>query len=1374
MKSACLLVIACYVQMWLLCAQPVVPLTALGIENGMSNNSVTSIYQDRRGFMWVGTNDGLNRYDGYSFKIFRNTFGDSTSLLSNRINCITADKSERLWIGTKEGLCVYRQDSAVFRLPQYRDKTTDKLLPFNIIISDIKVRTDNSVYVATAGRGLVVFDPGKREGRQILLKDRGITTGRYNVQAIAGENMAAAWLFVTGRGLCVYRGDNVWVIDSSLRYANSMVLDQNGALWIGAESGLHRFDIRTGKYTNVYNEASGALNSNVVMSVYLDRDQQLWVQTDGGGIALLNPATGVWNKAGSNALNTGLSSTAMTVVYQDREGRMWIGSLRGGIHVYDNNKLVFVNRGRDADPSKGPVSDFILSFYEDRDNNIWVGTDGSGLSVWNRQANRFTHMSHSAAPGSLGNNFVTGITGDKDGGIWVGTFGGGVNRYRGNGSFEYYGLFNGNAEDKNVWLVYQDKDRNVWAGTVRNGRLYRLDRALNRFVLFDNAIYDVLVLYEDKAGQLWAGNFNELIRIDKAGKKHTRYVIGKPVRALMEDASNNLWVGTEGGGLLLFDRKSGTVKERLTEKEGLSNNSVLNILADQKQHLWIATYDGIGEFDPATRVFKNYYQADGLPGNEWNYNAALRLRSGELLFGGINGFTVLNPERMNERTAEPPVYLTGMQVNGKSVDGNAGTLKLSYNDASLSFDYVALEYTVPGKIQYAYYLEGWDKDWNYVHKRRSGNYSHLTEGTYRLLVKATNGAGEWGKETQVLEIVVLPPWFRSWWAYLLYMLVLSGGVYLVHTYKKRQERLKYEVQVEKINARNERERAQKEILISEKERQIADSKRQISEQEKEIALKEREINEKRVSFFTNIAHEFRSPLTLIINPVQSLLETEDTDAIRDELQVVQRNAKRMLGLVDQLLLFRKAESEAGSLAVSRICVTGLCREVYQYFVQEAKSKKLEYVFETAAEKPDQELYGDREKIEVSLYNLISNALKYTPPGGRVVVSVKEEGGEIQLSVQDTGYGFSQEIGARIFDKFYRAEGNDITSKPGFGIGLYLVKYFTELQHGHVVWQSEPGKGSCFALCFRTGSSHFSAADMVQETAPAPAAALLADKPQTAVKASAKQVALPALASGKPVMLVVDDDAEMRRYIQDMFAAECITYEAENGTIAFEMARQLVPDIIVSDIVMPGISGVTLCKMIRAERSLAHIPLLLLTATSSADTQLQSAEGGADDYVVKPFSADLLRARVGVLLRNRSQVQQYLFDEVTHQVSNSRISAEDKALIERCAAIVEDHLDDASFTIEVLAKEMGMSTSNLYKKIKAATHYSSNGFVRFIRLRKAAMLLIDSQLNINEIAFVVGISDIKYFREQFHRQFGVNPSEYMKKYRRSLGRSFKMQ
>ncbi|MDR6340631.1 signal transduction histidine kinase/ligand-binding sensor domain-containing protein/DNA-binding response OmpR family regulator [Filimonas zeae] len=1372
MKNACLLLVGYCLQTLLLYAQPGVPLTELGIENGMSNNSVTSIYQDRRGFIWIGTNDGLNRYDGYAFKIFRNTFGDSTSLLSNRINCITADKSERLWIGTKEGLCVYRQDSALFRLPKYRDKLSNQLLPFNIIISDIKVRTDNAVYVATAGRGLVVFDNGRKEGRQVLLKERNKTTGKYNVQAIAGENMAAAWLFVTGQGLCVYKGDNVLVVDSSLRYANSMVLDRNGSLWIGAENGLHRFDIRTGRYTAFYNEASGVLNSNVVMSVFLDKDQQLWVQTDGGGIAILDPATGIWNKGRSDTLNAGLSSRAMTVVQQDREGRMWIGSLRGGIHLWDNNKPVFVNKSHDPDASKGPVSDFMLSFYEDAEKNIWVGTDGNGISIWNRQTNRFSHMSHSAAPGSLGANFVTGITGDKEGNIWVGTFGGGVNRYRGNGRFEYYPLYNSEAEDKNVWRIYQDKDGDVWASTVRNGRLYLLDKTLNRFVLFDRFIYDVIALYEDKAGQLWAGNFNELIRIEKKAKKYTRYVIGKPVRAMAEDANNDLWVGTEGGGLLLFDRKSGTIKERLTEKEGLSNNAVLNILTDHAQHFWIATYNGIGEFDPVTRVFTNYYQADGLPGNEWNYNAALKLHNGELLFGGINGFTVLNPEQMKERTAEAPVYLTGMQVNGSPLDGFRGSLTLPFHQATIAFDYVALEYSVPGKIQYAYYLEGWDKDWNYVHKRRSGNYSHLTEGTYRLLVKATNGAGEWGKETQVLEIVVLPPWYRSWWAYMLYVLVVSGGIYLVHTYKKRQEWLKYEVQVEKINARNERERAQKEILIAEKERQIADNQRQISEQEKELALKEREINEKRVSFFTNIAHEFRSPLTLIINPVQSLLNTEDSEGIRDELQVVQRNAKRMLGLVDQLLLFRKAESEAGSLAVSRISVIDLCREVYQYFVHEARSKKLEYVFEAVGEKP--ELYADREKIEVSLYNLISNALKYTPAGGRVVVAVREEGGYICLSVQDTGYGFTPEIGARIFDKFYRAEGNDITSKPGFGIGLYLVKYFTELQHGRVTWQSESGKGSCFTLSFLTGKEHFAAADMVVETTPVTAAAVLPEKPQPVAKASAKQAALPALASSKPVMLVVDDDAEMRRYIQDMFAEECITYEAENGTIGFEMARQLVPDIIVSDIVMPGISGVTFCKMIRAERSLAHIPLLLLTATSSADTQLQSAEGGADDYVIKPFSAELLRARVGVLLRNRSQVQQYLFDEVTHHINNGRISAEDKALIERCAAIIEEHLDDAGFTIEVLAKEMGMSTSNLYKKIKAATNYSTNGFVRFVRLRKAAMLLIDSHLNINEIAFVVGISDIKYFREQFHRQFGVNPSEYMKKYRRSLGRHFKMQ
>lgn len=1355
-------------------AQHTVPLSFIGIEKGLSNNSVTSIYQDKRGFMWIGTNDGLNRFDGYAFKIFRNTFGDSSSLLSNRINCVVADKSEQLWIGTKEGLCIYRQDSAFFYLPKYRDVLNGQQAPFNIIISDIKVKTDNTVYVATAGRGLVVFAPGKREGRQLLLKENGKpASNHYNVQAIAGENSEATYLFVLGRGICLYRGDSVTVVNNTIRYANSMTPDQYGSLWLGTEDGLHRFDIRTNSYTAVYNETNKTLTGNVVTNVYADRDKQLWVQTDGGGLNILNPATGVFDKERAARINALLSSTAMTVVQQDREGRMWIGTLRGGINVLDPNKLIFENKAHDPDASKGPASDFILSFYEDADKNIWVGTDGNGISIWNRSTNRFSHISYSGDRGSIGNNFVSGITGDYNRDIWVGTFGGGVNKYKGGGHFEYYPLFNeDNTEDKNVWLLYEDRQHNLWAGTVRNGRLYTLDRTANRFVLFDNSIYDVIALHEDKSGQLWAGNFNDLIRVDKKNKKHTRYQIGKPVRAIAEDNTGNLWIGTEGGGLVLFDSRKGKIKERLTESDGLTNNAILNILVDNAGHLWMSTFNGISEFDPVTRVFKNYYQADGLPGNEFNYNAAARLSNGQLLFGGIKGFTLFQPEMVTDRTTEPPVYLTGMLVDGVPYDKMVTTLTLPYNKSGISFDYVALEYSMPGKISYAYFLEGWDKDWNYVHKRRTGNYSHLREGTYRLLVKATNGAGVWGKETQVLEITIRPPWYRTWWALSLYLLLLSAVIYLVHTYKKRQERLKYEIQVEKINTRNERERAQKEKLIAEKERQIADNERHISEKEKEIALKEREINEKRVSFFTNIAHEFRSPLTLIINPVRSLLANSELPEITGDLNIIQRNARRLLGLVDQLLLFRKAESEADKLKVSRLAVTMLCREVYMYFVHEAKAKKLDYIFEGGDD--SLVLYADREKVEISLYNLISNALKYTPEGGRVVVAVKEEDKKIQLLVKDTGYGFSEEIGQRIFDKFYRAEGNDITSKPGFGIGLYLVKYFTELQHGTVSWQSEPGKGSAFVLHYQKGKAHFSEADHAAEM-PKEEEVRSAFQPETAVLKvpEARPAQLSVLTSSKPVMLVIDDDAEMRKYVQDMFRDEFITREAENGTTGFELAKQLVPDVIISDIMMPGVSGVTLCKMIRAERSLAHIPVLLLTATSSQETQLQSAEGGADDYLIKPFSIELLKARIAALLRNRSQVQQYLYDEVTQKINNPKISAEDKAMMDRCAAIIEEHLDDPKFTIDVLAKEMSMSTSNLYKKIKAASGYSTNNFIRFVRLRKAAVLLIESNLNINEIAFVVGISDIKYFREQFHKLFGVNPSEYMKKYRRSFGKNFSL-
>jgi streptogramin lyase len=611
----------------------------------------------------------------------------------------------------------------------------------------------------------------------------------------------------------------------------------------------------------------------------------LWVATDGGGINILNIATGVINHLVPDQYKKSLTSASVYAIYEDKESRKWIGTLRGGINIIDLQKNKFKTIAHDPYNKNSLINNFVLSFCEDTDGSIWIGTDGGGLSYWDRAKNTYTNYQHNQNDlNTISNNFITSIVKDSRSDIWIATYGGGINRYnRKDHSFTRYRCIYTafKLEDRNVWKLFEDSQGNLWAGTCAGGRLYRYDRQTDKFELFDESLNDVITLMEDRQGDLWAGTFNELIRIDTKSKRHQKFRPGSSVRTIYEDKAGVLWIGTEGGGLQQLNRKSLTFT-RYTESDGLSANSVLNILEDKSRNLWISTFNGLSKLDINRKVFKNFYESDGLQSNQFNYNAALVSKRGEFLFGGIRGFNIFYPDSITAAGSIPQLTLTALKINNVPVEQDSVFTKgknlftidkitLPYEKAMLSVDFVALEYSAPDKISYAYYLEGWDKDWNYVGKLRTANYSRLNDGRYTLRIKSTNAEGIWNTKERVIQITVLAPWYRTWWAYMIYIALAGAAIYFYLLYKNRQARLKYEIQVAHIEAE-----------------------------------KEKELNEKKLSFFTNVAHEFRTPLTLIINPVKELLYSNGQAKDTGDLNIVYRNARRLLSLVDQLLLFRKA------------------------------------------------------------------------------------------------------------------------------------------------------------------------------------------------------------------------------------------------------------------------------------------------------------------------------------------------------------------------------------------------------------------------------------------------------------------------------------
>lgn len=1321
-----------------------VPLRALGIEDGLSNNAVTCIYQDYRGFMWFGTYDGLNRYDGYEFKVYRNRFGDARSLITNSVYTIEGDEQHNLWVGGQKGACIFDPVQSAFTTLSFMPAGQPTAKPLQDNVHVIRSISKGTVLIGTNHTGLLLFENNALTGTQILLPQGYANRDSYDVTAIeTNRDASSIWIFIQQAGLFLYNKHNksLQLVNRDIGQANCLRMSKAGKLWLGNEKGLFVYDVQQNKYSDNH------LTRNYkVVNICEDRNGALWIATDGGGLLVQErgePAARPFAGRDGHSL---VNSNAVYSIYEDKEARKWIGTLRGGINIIEVRGTAF---RQIKHPDKGqvsPANNFILSFCEDTRRNLWIGTDGAGLRYWDRHTNTFTEYRHEQGrDNTVSSNFITSIVRDAANRTWISTWFGGINLFNpATNSFEKYTCYNPvtRSAENNVWFLYEDSRKTLWASATNDGSLYRFNPAGNTFELFDEHVQNIQCITEDKQGDLWGGNYTSLIRIDRLHKQHQVYPIGYTIRSIHEDRYGNLWVGTQEGGLLLFDRKTGQY-QRYSTNEGLPNNTILRMLEDNKGHLWLSTFNGLSKFNLRDKTFRNFSQLDGLQSNQFSFNAALILSNGEFAFGGIKGFNIFYPDSVQDLKAMPAVFLTGLSIDSKPAAAAAQyitsrsleiirEIEIPFDRAVLSLDFLALAYTGADKISYAYNLEGWDKSWNYVNNIRTANYSRLQEGQYAFHVKVKNPDGQWSEPHLLLNIVVLPPWYRTWWAYTLYIMASLLLIYLYLRYTRRQERLRYEIKLAHVEHE-----------------------------------KDKELTEKKLSFFTNISHEFRAPLSLIINPLKEIVQKNTAQDERG-LNIVYRNARRLLSLVDQLLLFRKADSGADVLKISKLDIVHLCNEVFQCFAQQAKAKNIHYHF-TAPDEPVA-IYADHEKLEIVLFNLLSNAFKFTPDGGTIECHIHQTANTVVATISDTGCGIEPAAIDRIFEKFQQAR----TQKTGFGIGLYLSKYYIDSHKGAITVASEPQKGTAFTITLQKGMAHLPQNFITEETSTTHQ--LLDELIEEETPATAGQKQLTPVTEGrtagemitdKKTILVVDDNPEIRNYLELIFREQYFLFTAQNGLEGLELAKQHLPDIIISDINMDGLDGLELCRKIKQSETLGHIPVILLTAASSADTQLKGIEGGADDYITKPFDTQLLQARVSTMLKNRNLLQRYFFDSITLQESAVKVPAEYGEFLKKCIQVVEENLDAEQFTIQQFAKAMGMSRSALYNKVKHISGQSLNAFIRSIRLRRAAVLMIREQMNVNQAAFQVGIGDVRYFREQFVKLFGMTPSDYIKKYRQSF-------
>ncbi|MFA9191286.1 two-component regulator propeller domain-containing protein [Flavobacterium sp. FZUC8N2.13] len=1321
----------------------------LDILDGLSNNSVTTIYQDKDGYMWFGTYDGLNRYDGYTFKVFRNEINKENSLSNNTVYCLEGDSKRQIWIGGNKGASVYNKSKALFYPVKYKEGATGTTKTLKNVVHQIKSVSDDLVLLASQNSGLLAFEEGSFIGKTIPLTQ---LKNPYNYEVLGiqkDKKGISSWVYVRNLGICNYNysSKKIKLIAPLLMDVKCMESDSNGNLWIGTDEGLFLFNTTTFSVSKNYFS-----NKCIVSNILSDKKNQLWIATDGCGLYTVDKINNVAISYRKDNPQQIIKSSSVWSVYEDYFGNIWFGTLRGGISMINAAPKNFRTIKYNA-KDYNLAQNFILSGCEDENQNLWIGTDGAGLRFWNRKNNSYTiYNNNPNSSNYITSNFITNVISDSNNEIWLSTWAGGVNRINPKtNSITLYSCYNPFTKqvEKNIWLVYEDAQKNLWASATNEGCLYLFDRNKNSFLLYDKTINNLQCLTQTSDGKLWGGNYTSIIWIDKDSKKKGEINIGYPVRAIHEDKNKQLWVATQEGGLLLFNRKTNTYK-RFTTADGLSSNTILRILEDKKGNLWMSTYNGLSRLNIKTKTFRNFSVNDGLQSNQFSFNAALKLDSGEFLFGGINGFNLFYPESIKESVSNTKILLSGITVNNEPIEtkpelisewnkkNQIKEIRLPYNQTTLAITFVALDYSNANRINYAYFLEGWDNQWSNVGQNRQANYPHLSEGTYHFKVKNSNFQDKFSKAETLIRIVVLPPWYRSWWAYLLYFVIVVTIIYNYIRYSKYKERLKYKVR-------------------------IAELKRE----------KEKEIADKQSSMFTYISHEFRTPLSLIINPLKKVIkkETVQNDSSKGDLQIAYRNARRLLSLVDQLLLFRKAENDADVLRLSEINMNHLAEEVYQCFVTQAKDKKIAYTIEVPQQSVS--IIGDYEKIEISLFNLVSNAFKYTVAGGKIVVKLSETEKEVSVVVSDTGTGIAPKNIEAIFEKFKQLDSN-VSISTGFGIGLYIVKYFVDKHKGMVSCESEIGKGSAFTLQFLKGQEHF--ADLpistnVPKMSELTEELLVADLDENndSNANNFDDELNKELLTDRKSVLIIDDNAEIRNYLVQLFSKTHLVYSAINGFEGLKLTKKQMPDIVISDVAMEVMDGLELCKKIKESEDLSHIPVILLTASNNPETHLQGITDGADDYITKPFDDDILVARVDTLLKNRSNLRKYFLDSITLKENAQKVPTEYQDFLKRCIDIIEANLGNRDFSIKNFAFEMGMSHSSLYKKIKIISGETLNAFMRSIRLRRAAMLLLTENMNIAQASAEVGFEDQKYFRQQFVKLFGMTPSLYVKKYKDSFNK-----
>jgi signal transduction histidine kinase/ligand-binding sensor domain-containing protein/DNA-binding response OmpR family regulator len=1337
-------------------AQPVSPSAAptlyfdhLGVKEGLSQSTVYSIYQDSRGFIWLGTRDGLNRYDGYSFRIFRHEPDDAHSLGGNIINGISEDPDGTIWVATDQGISAYYPDTDSFDnyfLPEeFREEVEIRTL---FADSEGRIWSTCRWGVFVWEKGLSTLVPAAE--RFPFLREA--TT--HSATSLYRHDSTTFWIGTYRHGL--YQADlhrQQTVHYPAGRFGNGKIdaitADQAGNLWVGvSDKGVYCLSPAGEIIRHLTDKGPDSLRltHTNIRDVTVDPAGNVWVGTF-GGLSIIDPATWQVRRVYAQPGNgSGLSHNSVRALYRDRKGSIWIGTYFGGVNIFDTDNLRFSHYFHVPGQPGSLSYNVVGAFTEDAAGNLIIGTEGGGLDVYHPATNAHTHLRFSPTdPQTISGNTVKSLYRDRKDRIWAGVFRGGLNRIDPDkGRAERFPR----PEDARypqlstviVNCIVEDNRGFLWLGTDTEGGLQKFDPAQERFVTYPYA--DTLAallenkpvkwIWPDKLGNLWlatharglvvfneatgiAGHFRKLDSPESLPENDLNCVYGDP--------QGMIWIATQGAGITRFN----PLTQRFTTwttRNGLPNNIVYGILEESPDYLWVSTLNGLSRFDKRREEFKSYSYGSGMPLEETNEGAFFRMADGTLAIGGRNGYIRFLPAALPDNSFIPPVHITSLRISNAEVKPgdrtgvleksiiNTRQLTLQYYHSVVSFDFAALSFLRPQNNQYAYWLDGFDEDWTYSGSTRTATYTNLPDGHYIFRVKGSNNDGVWNEQATELHIRVLPPPWRTWWAFGLYALAIASGFFIIRYNALKSAQLKHELRLEQFETE-----------------------------------KWKEIHQLKLDYFTDVSHEIRTPLTLIYNPLQKSLQSgEGSPWLRKQLTIMYANCSRLLMLVDQILEIRQLESGSLPLEQTPARISEVVENVVHSFKGLADQRGIELAYIHPADAPVCAV--DVDKVEKIFYNLLSNAFKFTDEGGLIHIRsrYRHRGDTVYyvFQVYDTGRGIAPDQLDKIFGRFYKEH----KQSAGSGIGLAHTQSLVERFGGRISVRSQPHQGTCFTLRIPFTLSEEKAVLPVRPLLPV-----------------FGKMTREAITGNEPVhpksatVLLAEDNDELREYLTDQLSEHVQVIAVDSAEKALQILTHSPVQLVISDIMMGEISGLDLCTRIKEDIRLCHIPVILLTARSTDLDRIGGYRTGADDYITKPFITDELLARMNSILANRQRIQQLYQRQTRLEPREISPTSVDEKLLRKITAFLETHISENELSVEGLGAEVGLSRVHLYRKIKALTGLSPSDFIRDFRLKRAAQLLRTQKLKVAEVAYQVGFTDVHYFSKCFKKAYGMSPTAF---------------